>query len=282
MDFLDKLKYKIFLYNPYLYSFTILILNFYNLSKKNFRITFNKIENIEKDKIGLCIATGPSVIPYVSDLNMMSDDNRNKYCFLGLNQFENHFDFNVDYRVVCNDYLTVARNFKLFNSNSSSTLLYSDSADLTDKYVANKLLKIKYLSWDQRHFNNKECINKAKCCKQIETNRLTIQEELMNYTKSNVYYSNGSTVSIHMIAFSILLGCKIIYLFGLDLNYKLGYVTSNQKNNDSFEPHLKNILNDLEIIDNMAKNIGVKIYSTCNNSPINNIFEYVENPFINI
>ena len=76
--------------------------------------------------------------------------------------------------------------------------------------------------------------------------------------------------------------CKIIYLFGLDLNYKLGYVTSNQKNNDSFEPHLKNILNDLEIIDNMAKNIGVKIYSTCKNSPINNIFEYVENPFINI
>ena len=58
------------------------------------------------------------------------------------------------------------------------------------------------------------------CCKNIINNRLTIQEELMKYTKSEIHYSSANTVAMHMLAFSILLGCKTIYLFGLDLNYK--------------------------------------------------------------
>ena len=282
---LKKIKYKLFLQFPSLFSKFIYFLNAF---KKNKYYFTNKIESIsdivecESSKIGLCIAYGPSLIPYLDKLRSISLNTNKQYCLLSVNKFEDQFkDIKVDYRIVANNFASVILNYDFYNI-ANTTLFYSDSVDCTNKKIVEKLLNINYLSYDQRHFFNNPCSPKANCCNQIVDNRLTIQEELMKYTKSKIFYSSGSTVSLHMLAFSILLGCKIIYLFGLDLNYKVGYVNVKITNKDSFEPYLDNILNDFKIINNMAKNIGVKIYSTCKNSPINNIFEYVENPFINI
>ena len=273
-----KLKHKFFLLLPNFYSFIILIINLINISfssKKSFLYNFI---DIEKNKIGLCLAHGPSLIPYIQDLEDISKTEKNKYSLFSVNKFEEQFQLNIDYRIISNDVLSVINNFKFYNS-SKTTLFYSDSVDCTNSYVSNKLLKIPYITFDQRHFKNIKCKPKSNCCNNIINERLTIQEELVKYTKTNQPYSSGSSVTLHMLAFTILLGCKTIYIFGVDLNYNLGYINKKIINPDTFDPYLIDILNDFKIINNMAENIGVKIFSTCKNSPINQIFEYIEFPF---
>jgi hypothetical protein len=103
---------------------------------------------------------------------------------------------------------------------------------------------------------------------------MTIQEELQKYTKTNLKYGTGSTVALHMLAFSILMGCKTIYIFGVDLDYSKGYASGNIVNYDSFTPYINEILNDFKIINEMANNLGVKIYTTSMESPLTTIFEY--------
>jgi hypothetical protein len=276
--FFTKVKHKIFLFLPNIYSFYILIKNLTNLNFTSKKKKLNDFIDIEKNKIGLCLAHGPSLIPYLQNLEDLAKNSKNKYCLFSVNKFEEQFHLDIDYRIISNDVLSVINNFKLYN-NSKTTLFYSDSVDCTNSFVANKLLKISYLTFDQRHFKNAKCNPVANCCNKIINDNLTIQEELVNYTGSNEPYSSGSTVSLHMLAFSILLGCKTIYIFGVDLNYNLGYINKNINNPDSFDSYLSSILNDFKIINNMAKNIGVKIFSTCKNSPINDIFEYNDNPF---
>ena len=76
-----------------------------------------------------------------------------------------------------------------------------------------------------------------------------------------------------MLALSILLGCKKIYITGVDLDYNKGYYNTNVTNHDSFDPYLNNILNDFRIICDSSKKIGVKIYNTSDGSPLKNIID---------
>ena len=80
-----------------------------------------------------------------------------------------------------------------------------------------------------------------------------------------------------MLALSILLGCKKIYITGIDLDYNKGYYNTNVTNHDSFDPYLNNILNDFRIIRDSAKNLGVEIYNTSDTSPLNIIFKTINN-----
>ena len=231
-----------------------------------------RIIDKEVGKIGMCVATGPSLKPYLNDIIELSktDDN---YCFLSTNQYDSMFDLRAKYRVVANNVLTIEREYKRFNS-TNNTLIYADSVDTTDRELVKKLLTIDYVGYDQRHYNSKHCNVKSKCCKHIVKNRLTIQEELQKYTKNVRHYGDGSTVALHMLSFALLMGCKEIYLFGVDLNYNLGYANPNFKNPGSFNPNINDILSDFKIIKESADNIGVKVYSTCENSPINDVLHY--------
>lgn len=231
-----------------------------------------RIINKESDKIGMCVATGPSLKPYLDNLIELSKSNDN-YCFLSTNHYDSMFDLKAKYRVVANSVLTIDKEYKRFNS-TNNTLLYADSVDTTNRYLVKNLLTIEYIPYDQRHYGTKTCKHKSKCCDHIIDGRLTIQEELQKYTKNNRHYGDGSTVALHMISFAILMGCKEIYLFGVDLNYNLGYVNPNFKNSGSFNPNINDILSDFKIIKESADNIGVKVYSTCKNSPINNVLPY--------
>jgi hypothetical protein len=64
-----------------------------------------------------------------------------------------------------------------------------------------------------------------------------------------------------MLALSILLGCKKIYITGVELDYSKGYFGSyrNPSSITEFNPYVKNILNDFRIINESAKKIGVEI-----------------------
>jgi hypothetical protein len=68
------------------------------------------------------------------------------------------------------------------------------------------------------------------------------------------------------------LGCKKIYLTGVDLNYKKGYFNSKTINSDSFDPYLENILNDFKIILESAEKVGVQIINLSQDSPLSTIF----------
>jgi hypothetical protein len=130
-----------------------------------------------------------------------------------------------------------------------------------------------YIGYDQRHFNNSKCNNCPNGCDNFIEDRLTIQEELQNFTNYNKRYSSGDTVAVHMLALSILLGCKKIYITGVDLDYTKGYYNSSMLNGDSFDPYLQNILNDLKIINSSAKNIGVEIINLSQSSHLSTVLK---------
>jgi|APGre2960657373_1045057.scaffolds.fasta_scaffold00085_31 hypothetical protein len=246
------------------------------------KISFKDIIDSHNNKIGMCVATGFSLKPYLEMLSLLSKDMKNKYCFLSVNEFESMFDLDADYRVVANSMFTVAKEYERFNNKKNTKLLYADTVDLTDKEFVSKFLKINYLPYDQRHFKHTHCTwgsgvgGRSECCENICEDRVTIQEELQKYTKSNLTYGTGSTVALHMLAFSILMGCKTIYIFGVDLDYSKGYAGGNIVNYDTFTPYLNEILNDFKVIKEMAQNIGVDIYTTSEDSPLTTVFQYKE------
>ena len=245
------------------------------------KLTFKDIIDTQKGKVGLSVATGPSLKPHLD--NIINLSKTNQYTVLSVNECDTMFPtLNIYYRIVANSNFTVAREHGRFNKEPKIPLVYADSVDLTSKDVVNQLLKIDYLPYDQRHFYGKHCTwghgvdGRHHCCNNIEDGRLTIQEELGKYCGVDFIYGGGATVSLHMLAFNILLGCNPIYIVGVDLDYSKGYADGVTKNNDSFAPFIDVIIQDFKIIKESAENIGVEIYSLCEGSPINNIFKYVE------
>jgi hypothetical protein len=235
-----------------------------------------KIINKERGKIGLCVATGHSLKPYLDNVVNLSleQKNKDKYVFLSTNHYDSMFNLNANYRIVANNVLNIESEFRRFNSTPKTMLLYSDSIDITNRNTVKQLMNVDYMGYDQRHFDSKPCPSPSSCCDHIINGRLTIQEELQKYTGHIKHYGAGSTGALHMVSFSILMGCNPIYVFGVDLNYSKGYVNPNFRNPNSFTPYLDDILNDFKIIKESADVIGVNIYSTCEGSPINNVIPY--------
>ena len=243
------------------------------------KLGIEDIINKHNGKIGMCVATGPSLKPYLNIVDLLSNNNKDEYCFFSVNEFDTMFSLKADYRVVANSsFNLLSTACGIINNNPGTKLLYADSVDTTNPVtVEESLLTVDYLSYDQRHYKGKHCDVKSACCDNIVEGRLTIQEELQKYCDHHKHYGYGHTVALHMLAFTILSGCRSIYIFGVDLNYKNGsYVDGKSKNDDTFDPYLGEIIYDFKTIRNMAKNIGVEIYSSTKDSPINNVFEYKE------
>lgn len=243
------------------------------------RINFNDIINSKKNKTGICVATGPSLKPHLDDIiNLKNSD---EHVIISVNEFDTMFpNLKADYRVVANSHFTVLREMNRLNKNKKTKLIYADSVDLTPKALVDRVLEIDYLPYDQRHFNSKHCTwgngvnGRHSCCDNIEEGRLTIQEELKKYCNVDFIYGSGDTVALHMLSVALLLGCNPIYLVGMDLDYSKGYADGVSKNHDSFIPYIDRIISDFNIINESSKNINVNVYSLCNESPINKVFEY--------
>jgi hypothetical protein len=245
------------------------------------KLTFNDIIDTHKDRVGLSVATGPSLKLHLNTIIDLS--NSNQYTVLSVNECDTMFPtLNISYRVVANSLFTVAKEHVRFNREPKIPLVYANSVDMTPKNVVEQLLHINYLPYDQRHFGGNHCTwgngvgGRHYCCNNIEEGVLTIQEQLKKYCEVDIMYGGGDTVSLHMLTFNILLGCNPIYIVGVDLDYSKGYADGISKNNDSFSPFIDRILDDFDIIKKSAENIGVEIYSLCEGSPINKIFKYLE------
>jgi len=200
-------------------------------------------------------------------------NNRDTFILISCNDFDLQTNEYPDYWVWANTEpitnLTVR-----FSKNKKSIIVHADSVDTTSKIWINENFHTNtYIGYDQRHFNNQKCNACNNGCANFVDNRKTIQELLKEYTNYHALYSTGNTVAVHMLALSILLGCKKIYITGVDLNYKIGYYNSNFTNNDTFEPFLSNILNDFTIINESAKKIGVDIINLNDKSILSSIFK---------
>lgn len=101
----------------------------------------------------------------------------------------------------------------------------------------------------------------SRCCSRKITP--TVQEALQAYSGHPGWYSNGDTVLLHGLAFAILMGCNPIYISGLDLDYHKGYANKSMSINldhlDMWRENSKNLINDLNILNESALMRGIKI-----------------------
>lgn len=226
--------------------------------------------SLEESKTAIVCGLGPSLSETIEYITK----NRKDLVLISCNDIDLVTSLSPDYWVFANSVQTVSFMNKRFRNHPKSTIVHSDSVDTTPrKWIESNLSDLNYVGYDQRHFNNSKCKNCPNGCENFIDGRLTIQEQLQKFTNNDERYSTGDTVAVHMLALSILLGCKNIYISGVDLDYSKGYFNSNMTNSDSFNPYLSNILNDFRIINESAKKIGVQIINTNNDSIIKTIFK---------
>lgn len=252
------------------------------------KLDIPSIINKHKGKTAFIIANGPSTRKNIDLLKKIAINKKDKYVIFVCNEIDDmlkNIDLNLiehlnpDYWVIANTILTVQARHNNYNilKNNGGVLIYADSVDITKE--PQNLLEIDYLPYDQRHFMHSNCPIKDQhfgCCTHCEhvmPYRLTVQEELQKYTGYNRHYGTASTVALHMLAFSVLMGCKKVYLSGIDLNYKLGYFDNLTINYDSFEPYIQDILEDFRIIKESAENINTEIINLSDISILKTIFK---------
>jgi len=234
----------------------------------------NDIINNEHGKTAFVCGLGPSLSDTIDHIKK----NRENIILISCNDIDLNTNLNPDYWVFANSVQTFPSMLDRFKKYKDTTIVHSDSVDTTPReWIEKNLIDLKYVGYDQRHFNNSKCNDCPNRCANFIDGRLTIQEELQNFTHHSEKYGSGDTVAVHMLSLSILLGCKTIYITGIDLDYTKGYYNTNVTNHDSFDPYLNNILNDFRIIRDSAKNLGVEIYNTSDTSPLNIIFKTINN-----
>lgn len=222
---------------------------------------FKDIIDKHKNKPCLVVAHGPSLTDYLDKIQQYKERG---FVIIDCNDFYNFHDVTPTYIMFASSENTMLANKKKLNK-LNTTVVYADSADLTDKKWIEENITCDYLPYDQRHFDGKKCVvcNSFGCGKNFISNRRTIQEELQIFTGHNTHYGTGDTVTLHMLSLSILLGCNPIYVVGFELDYTKGYAKSKVPLNvpppSSFTSYTDNLMNDLTIIRDSAKNIGTEV-----------------------
>lgn len=268
------------------------------------KLEFKDIFNRDKGKTGLVLGLGPSLGRHLSQIKTFVDHDKEKYKLISCNNMDVMTDINFDYWMLAQpadheNPLHIPRMFNRINK-KGSMFLYTDCLDLTPRDTVDSLLKVPYIGYDQRHwYGTDRCgyghfekdfdgKGKNKCCQGIIPGRLCIQEEFMKFCGMHEHYGAGDTVGVHMVALAVMLGLNPIYITGIDLDYRLGYVNNNAKIEDSMDyrisigmdsinrnqPIVDRILKDLQLIKDSAENIGTKIYAMDFDLKINKVFEH--------
>jgi hypothetical protein len=137
--------------------------------------------------------------------------------------------FKVNYIVSSNNEFPVPEipfhlNF-LNKFKKNTTWVMSDTACYNklfkeDKHIWKKKLKINYVKYDDRHFNQKPCNPKKPCCEYINLykQRKTLYETLYSkYEQKNPIKYTGTTVAEAGLCLAIILGCNPIFMQGIDI-----------------------------------------------------------------
>lgn len=273
---------------------------------------FNKLLNREENKKCLILGGAPSI----KNLNFENFDG----VLISMGDVPIRIKERrvVDYWVNANTlFPRPDQHYDILNEFKNTFLIFSssilNSSETLDYNKLKQKLKIKWFDYDQRHFNGLNCNKQSdyrfdiehplNCCHYKK--EITIQEYLKKTYRTNSHYSTGSTVAIHSLAIAIILGCKEIYLSGVDLplyekNYtyygnskvKLIYdflnelvkgkrtlqfrkvlnvlFSLNQKS--FFYKDIPNILNDFEYLNNLCISNEINLYNLSSESTLNKIY----------
>ncbi len=276
-----------------------------------------KIENFDyfynKDKDKKCLILGGA--PSIGNIDYKNFDGI--IISMGDVPIRLQDECNVDYWINANSEFPIPDvDYEAINKVENATLLIAHSVvRKLDYSVIRKKLKINWFEFDQRHFEGRSCNDqfdyrfdlkeKQECCSYIGDT--TIQEFLQEKYNTICHYSTASTVAIHALSLAIILGCKTIYIGGVDIpinqkdyNYygnnsiidilrgsglrvtkaaikNFFTVALNLKIKSVFYPDIPEILKDFEYLNNLCKSNDINLYNLSKTSSLKKIpnFKYL-------
>lgn len=231
------------------------------------QLDYENIIDIHKNKPAIILGHGPSLDSIKKNIQ---DYKLKNHIIFGCNLWFHYHD-KPNYWFITNPTTPIGDNIFLLN-NYEIPIFFSKAVDKTDLDYIDKMLKVDYFPFHQYPSDKYDLYEEQ-----------SIQERVKDYTNYEHRYGVGLSVALHMIAFSILMGCSPIYISGIDVDYNLGYASNNTEfdtkyymstrfpevMNDDFK---KNFISDLKILNDSAKNIGSKLFNL-NKSSIYNVIE---------
>ena len=188
----------------------------------SFRVPFENLINSEFGKTCLLLGPGPSMIDFP-----FSKFNGKIICF-GDSIIRGKGLFKADYWIASNNEFPVpdySKHLDIINSFTETKFIFSDTAlydnlwTKSDEYLE-KYLKVYWSIFSERHFLNKPCNPKNKCCELINKDvpRLSIQEIFKkSFHLSKFDLEIGNTVAEYALYLALILGFKKIFIQGVDL-----------------------------------------------------------------
>lgn len=232
---------------------------------------------------------------------------------------------NVDYWINANGAFPIPDvDYEMINKVKHTTLLFAHSVVRKQDYsVIRNKIKTNWFEYDQRHFGARPCNQqidsrfylkeKLECCDYIGD--ITIQEFLQKKYNSTEHYSTASTVAIHALSLAVILGCKTIYIGGVEIpsdsndynyfgensildilrnehgNWNLDrqrikrFIMSffNIRTESVFYPVIPEILKDFEYLNNLCRCNDIDIFNLSETSNLRNIpyFKYLSPDLMN-
>jgi len=285
-----------------------------------------KIENFDyfynKDKGKKCLIIGGA--PSIQNIDYKNFDGI--IISMGDIPIRLHDECNINYWVIANsEFPRPDVDYEAINKAKDTTLLFAHSAiRKLDYSVIKDKLKVTWFEYDQRHFGGRSCNDqidyrfdwkkKQECCGHIGES--TIQEFLQEKYNTICHYSTASTVAIHALSLAIILGCKTIYIGGVeipinqkDYNYygensiidifrdtggkgrittytikKFFAVAFNFKTKSVFYPDIPEILKDFEYLNNLCRCNDISLFNLSKTSSLKKIenFKYFNPDQINL
>lgn len=232
---------------------------------------------------------------------------------------------NVDYWINANGVFPIPDvHYEVINKVKHTTLLFAHSVVRKQDYsVIRNKIKTNWFEYDQRHFGARPCNQqidsrfylkeKKECCDYIGD--ITIQEFLQKKYNSIEHYSTASTVAIHALSLAVILGCKTIYIGGVEIpsdsndysyfgdssildilrNEHGGWNLERQRikkfimsvfnirTKSVFYPDIPEILKDFEYLNNLCRCNDIDIFNLSETSNLRNIpyFKYLSPDLMN-
>lgn len=244
------------------------------------KLNISNLVGRESDKICHVIGHGPSLYKYLDHLSNLNSD----HITVSVNDIDMCTNIKPDYWIVCNPCYNMDCLSQRVNKFTDTKFVYCDVIDMTSFDKVDSLLKVDYFTFDFLHFKSSQNSFFVKgqefgcqkawipCCSRIQ-DRLTIQELLMRVSGYENHYSTGDTIILHALALGIIIGSKVINLYGVDLDYNKGYVNKYSTNGDSFDFWMDRLQSDFYVIKESAVKLGVTINYFGENQLLKNIFD---------
>ena len=207
-------------------------------------INFTDIVNKHFDKSCLIVGPGPTManFPYQKFKGVIIS--------IGDSAIRGKDLFTPDYWVCSNSHFPVPEidfHLKIINSFTNTTFLFAQTElyaflwKKSQNYLDNNL-KVNWLMFDERHISGAPCLPKKNCCNLISNKEgfFTIQELVTKIYKHDNVAKQAGTVFEYAICLSLILGCKTIYIQGVDL---------------PFQVKKKSTINYLKILSNFNKKL---------------------------